>query len=1178
MHPITACMQNPVKVAVGVILVALFGVLAIFNMPVQLSPDVDLPRITVNTVWPGASPHEVEKEIVRKQEEVLKAVEGVTKMSSTCGDSNGSVTLEFRTGTDIQEALIKVNSQLQQVADYPIDADKPVIQTSDPSENAMAWFLLTPRPVDDEQIRAFGRQHPQWQADIDRILRAHSEGLKVHRLKKLAAREPSADSLLPDKIDITKFRRFAQENIEAQLERVAGVSNAEVFGGQEEELQVVVEPKKLAARGLTVADVRRALTEDNKDTSAGDFDEGKRRVVVRTLGEYRSLDQVKQQIVANPNGQPIYVSDVADVRLDYKKPSGFVRRLGIESIALNCQREHGANVIQVMESLREKVRELNAGLLKREGLYLEQVYDETEYIHSAIGLVQSNIMLGSALTIIVLLVFLHLNFRVLVFIPLLAFSSLAALLISPWFFAVTLALILISGLWFARGALVVSLAIPTSIVGTFLILNMLGRSLNVISLAGLSFAVGMLVDNSIVVLENTFTYAAKGHRPFEAARLAAIEVWGAVLASTMTTLAVFIPVVFLEGEVGQLFLDIALAISAAVGLSLIVSVILIPTASARLLNEHEQASHGAIQRGIREFGTAFADFFVGVNQWLRRTLVRQVALVVGTVCGSLAIAYAFWPSLEYLPTGNRNLIISLVLPPPGYNVNELSEIGEVIEKELEPYWDYDLAIDTEPLDYPAIGDLFCVAFGRTVFFGLESQDPLECRKLINLIFQRFGGRFPGSFVVAFQTSLFSGDLGAGRSIDVEITGPEIEKLVQIGGRIMGQTMQFLPPDTQARPVPGLDLSSPELHVTKKSRQSSDLGINTVELGYAVNTLIDGAFVTDYFLGGERIDMVLVTASANEANSQDLQSQYLATRNMAEPVRLDALADVKLGSGPESINRRERQRTITIQITPSEAMSTEETINILKANIIEPLEQSGELGTDYRLNLSGTADKLAQAWIALRGNVLLAVLITYLLLAALFESWTYPLVIILSVPLGAVGGVVGLTLLNIYLRLGGGHPQALDVITMLGFVILIGTVVNNPILIVHHSLNLIRSEGYGLAAAIEDSVRTRTRPIFMTTLTTVFGLLPLVLFPGAGSELYRGLGAVVLGGLVVSAAFTLILVPTVFAIAFRTIEGIKRGFRNQPPRGEEPSRRPQERHDLGNELPIPATTVAQSAPS
>ncbi len=1139
MNIISACIANPVKVAVSVILLTLFGVIAIVRLPTQLSPDVELPRVTVNTIWPGASPQEIENEIVREQEEQLKSVEGVTKMSSECSDSSGTITLEFRVGTNLQEALLKVNSRLQQVAEYPVDAEKPVIRTSDPGDNAIAWFILSARAADDEQIRAFGAAHPEHSDEIARILRSHNDGLKVHRLYKLAEKAPAAKALLPADIDVTKKRQFAEEVIEPALERVPGVADCGIFGGNEPELQVIVDADKLAARGLTIADVRRALTEDNKDISAGDIWDSKRRYLVRTLGEYRSEEQVRGQLIAAPNGNPVYIADVATVNLGFKKPSGFVRRYGISNIAVNCQRETGANVIAVMDGLGEALQRLNDGPLKREGLILNQVYDETEYIHSAIGLVKDNIILGSSLTVIVLMMFLHLNARTLLFVPLLAASAFLALSVSPWFFLLSLGLILGAGLWFARGALVVALSIPISIVGTFLILQLLGRSLNVISLAGLSFAVGMLVDNSIVVLENIYSFFQRGHNPREAAEKAAGEVWGAVFASTVTTLAIFMPVVFLEGEVGQLFVDIALAISAAVGLSLIVSIIVIPTAASRLLSEnHAAETVGPVHRFFARMGSGVVQFFETINRWTHRSVGRRIGTVAVLVGAALAGSWLLRPPVEYLPQGNRNLIISLVLPPPGLNVNEMETMGKTLEAKMEKYWDYDLGYDTEQLDYPPIEDLFCVAFGRMIFFGISSQDPLQAGKLIGLINAELNGILPGSYVVAFQTSLFSDALSGGRAIDLEITGPELEKLVALGGQVMMQAGPLLP-GAQMRPIPGLDLSNPELHVHRRERQASDMEMSTIELGYAINALIDGAYVTDYFDHGNKIDLVILADEKHEGSFQDLASQYVATPNMTEPVRLDALAVIKPGFGPEQIARRERQRAITIQITPPESMPLEQAVNLLNASIIQPLEASGELGSLYQINLSGTADKLRNTWSALWGNFVLAILITYLLLAALFESWTNPIVIILSVPLGAVGGLLGLKMLGYYLMLQGGVPQALDVLTMLGFVILVGTVVNNPILLVHHALYLIREHQYALVPAVLESVRSRIRPIFMTTITTIFGLAPLVLFPGAGSELYRGLGSVLLGGLLVSTIFTLVLVPSMFSLAYQLFSWIQR---------------------------------------
>jgi HAE1 family hydrophobic/amphiphilic exporter-1 len=1150
MHPIESFVRNPVKVTVGVLLVALFGSVALFRMPMQLTPEVQMPTLTIETRWPGATPQDVEREIVQEQEEQLKSVEGVTKMTSESTDSVGRITMEFLVGTNMQEALLKVNSRLQQVPEYPVDADEPVISTSNSSDRPIAWFILSAKQPTEQQIVAFQQQHPELAASLEPVRTARNPGLALLRLRLLAKEHPQVNDLLPPDVDVTKLRKFCEDVIEARFERVPGVSNSNVLGGLEEEMQVVVDPQKLAARSLTIVDVRNALRDQNKDTSGGDFWEGKRRYVVRTLGQFRSPEQVAEQLLAVRDGAPVYVRDVAEVRLGYKKPDGLVRRFGTSSIALNALRETGANVLDVMDGLRDANRELNERVLRQRGLELTQVYDETEYIYSAIGLVNQNIVVGGLLTVMVLLLFLR------------------------------------SG----RSTLVIGLAIPTSIIGTFLMLNLMGRSLNVISLAGLSFAVGMLVDNAVVVLENIYSHYQRGDAPFTAAVKGTKEVWGAVIASTLTTLAVFVPVVFVEQEAGQLFRDIALAISSAVGLSLIVSMTLIPTAAARLLRKQgdhdEQLAPGGngqsrhSQPPAREprgavatmlapvdmLARGFVGSVVGLNDWIQRGVLRRcmvVAMLVGT---SALVTYLLWPKVEYLPTGNRNLVFGIVLPPPGYNLDQLMLLGETVEEEMRPYWDVDPdSPEARKLKYPVIGDFFYVARGRQVFLGVRTEDPTRAAELIPMIME-IRGKLPGTFVVAKQSSLFEQGLTGGRTVDIEITGPELEKLVMLGGRVLGQVMNPeapVVPNAQAIPKPSLDLSSPEVHLTPRLIQSAEMGVNATDLGYAVNALVDGAYATDYIVGGDKIDLVIIGEEKSVTRTQDLNDLPVATPS-GQLVPLSALATVELSSGPEQVNHRERQRAITIEVTPPPEMPLEEAIQRIRSQIVEPLEREGALDGGYLITLSGTADKLRDTWQALWANLLLALLITYLLMAALFESWTYPFVIIMSVPLGAVGGILGLRLLTVYqtglamlLSRPIPPPQSLDVLTMLGFVILIGTVVNNAILIVHQSLNHMRDEGYAPRPAILESVRTRIRPIFMTTLTTVFGLAPLVFFPGAGSELYRGLGSVVLGGLLVSTIFTLVLVPTMFSLMmdFTALLGWKVGA----PRLDE--QQPEPRHAL-----------------
>lgn len=1122
---IQAFVDNPVKVSVGVILIVLFGILSVLQMPIQLTPEVQIPTLTIETRWPGASPQEVEREIVQEQEEQLKSVEGVRKMNSESMDSMGRVTLEFPVGTDMREALLRVNTKLAQVPRYPEDADEPVISTSNASDRPMAWFILTQLVPPREEADKLAAEHPDLQPALDLAYQAKSEGLRMLRLRELADKDERVRPLLPVERDVTMLRKFAEDYIEAAFERVEGVSNANVLGGREEEVQVVLDPERLAVRGLTIAAVRAALRSENADTSGGDFWEGKRRYIVRTLGQFRSPEQVENLIIARRDGVPVYLRDVGEVQLGYKKPDGFVRRFGTNCIAINAQRAVGANMLDVMKGLQQANQELNAGLLRRQNLQLTQVSDDTDYIYSSLGLVSSNLFQGSILTFVTLLLFLR----------------------------------------SARSTVIIFVHILVSTIGAFLVMALLGRSLNVPALGGLAFAVGMLVDNAIVMLENIYRRHQQGESPNDASVRGAAEVWGALLNATLANLAVFIPVLFVREEAGQLFRDIAIAISAAVALSMLVAVTVVPAAAKRILRAHDRSledvsrwsafwrrhRHRPWGRWLRMLWTPivallwtldraahrFVTGLVGLNEYLQRSIAKRLAFVAAVLGVSVLLSWMLLPKVEYLPNGNRNLIIAIVMPPPGYNLNQLTQMGQVIERELRPYWDVDTRDPAiHKMQYPAIEDFFYVARSRQVFVGVRAVDPMRAAELVPLI-QTFAEKLPGTILVAKQASLFEQGLIAGRTVEIEITGPDIGRLVALGGQMFGQlkgspNQPGIMPAAQIRPNPGLDLSNPEVRVTPKWEQAADLGVSASDLGYAIDTMVDGAYATDYFSGGDRIDLRIMVDSKFEQHSQQLGSIPVATPT-GQLVPLAAVANIELGSGPEQINHRTRQRAITLEVTPPVEMPLEAAMDLIQEQLILPLQASGQLDGGYRIALAGTADKLRSTWQSLRWSLLLAVVLTYLLMAATFESWVYPLVVILTVPLGAIGGFVGLWLLNWYVL------QPLDVLTMLGFIMLVGTVVNNPILIVEQSLVHIRQEGMPARPAILESVRTRIRPIFMTTLGGLVGLLPLVVAPGAGSELYRGIGAVLLGGLLMSTILTLVFVPALLLLMMEAGEGLRR---------------------------------------
>ncbi len=525
---------------------------------------------------------------------------------------------------------------------------------------------------------------------------------------------------------------------------------------------------------------------------------------------------------------------------------------------------------------------------------------------------------------------------------------------------------------------------------------------------------------------------------------------------------------------------------------------------------------------LDRFARRFTEGLANLNYRITGSVLARFAVVVVLTGFSLAMAVWLSPPAEYLPEGNRNFVFSILLPPPGYNLEELDNIGQSIVKNLDPYW-REVSREGDPIEYrePRIRNLFYVAFGRLMFAGASTQNPLKARSLVP-IFRQELQKIPGFYGTSYQSSLFGRGITSGRTIDVDITGPELERLVQYGGRIFGEARQLLP-EAQIRPIPSLDLGNPEIQIIPDRVRAASLGLAARDIGQVVDTLLDGRKVSDYQHESIEIDLTLMGRSSFTQRTQDFDDLLLRTSD-GRLVTLGSLADVRWVAGPTQINHIERQRAITIQVRPSRETPLETAMATLEKKVIQPLKNSGDIGGLYNINLAGTADDLVVTRRALQWNFVLALVITYLLMSALFASFLYPFVIMFSVPMAAAGGFAGLWLVSNLIEY-----QSLDVLTMLGFIILIGTVVNNAILIVHQSLNHMRHEGMERREAIREAVRNRIRPIFMSTTTSVFGMLPLVLFRGAGSELYRGLGSVVVGGLALSTVFTIFLIPALFSL-------------------------------------------------
>ena len=1030
--------QYPVTTAVGVILLALFGGLALYQIPIQLIPTVDKPQIRVRTQWPGALPLEVERQIIQEQEDQLKALEGLESIESTSSAGLGEILVTFKIGTDPDTALLDVSNRLGQVPRYPDGALKPEVRAASSDTQFIAIFVMM---------------------HIDRE----------------AAEGPIAQEL-----------DFIEDVVAPEFERVPGVAALNLFGGQRHEMQFWADPVKLAARKMTISQLANALDRENANVSGGDFDEGKGNYTVRTSAEYASAGDVESVVVAYQNDVPIFARDLGHARLGFDKKRIQAYLDGQPVFPFFISKAPNENLMQIMVGIKEAAARLNRQVLEPRNLKIVQMFDATVYIDSSISLLRQSLYIGAGLAVVVLFLFLR------------SFT----------------------------GTLIIALAMPISVIGTFLVMSLTGRTLNVISLAGLAFSIGMVVDNSIVALENIYRHRQMGKSRVDAAFDGAREVWGAILASTLTTAAVFLPVIFIAEEAGQLFRDIAIAISAAVILSMIVAITVIPAMAAKVMGGGKSANAEAKtpRKALGSFGS-LSSRIADLVYWICGGTIRRLTVAVVFTLAAILGAARLIPAVEYLPAGNINFVLGQVVLPSNYSLAEAESLRHTYFETLQPFYDCDASGENCPGG--GISQAFMIARGSSLFAGGQAKDPLRVAELVP-VFRSTISKIPAALGGFRPRNLFQSGRDAGY-INLDIVGPDFDRLQEIGGIVLARLQQELP-EAQAQPLGGVDRGKPELRIVPNRLRSAELGVSGRELGLAINALVDGAKVSDYQWQGKRIDLKLIVEGDRRHRTHDLAQMPIAVPG-GRLVTLDALAKVELTTSPVEIGHRERQRASTIRLTPPQGVPLQTTMEQIEAKIIRPLSEEGVLSGPYRIVPRGEADKLSQTWDALAWNLLLALVITYLLMAALFQSFAYPLVILFSVPLAGFGGLLGLSVMNRFTY------QALDILTVLGFFILVGTVVNNAILLVHQSLNHIRNDNMDPREAIRESTRNRIRPIFMSVLTSVFAMLPLVIFPGAGAELYRGIGSVVIGGLLISTVFTLLLVPALFSLVLDLKSGM-----------------------------------------
>jgi len=1039
--------RNGLLMTVAALILTVLGVLAASRIPVQMIPDLEVRTVTVQTSWPGATPQDIEKEILIEQEEYLRTVPNLQRLEASASSGRATIELDFPFGIDITETLIRVNNALTQVPSYPINVDEPRVYASSFSANSFMFFNVSPLPEN------------------------------------------------PRGLDMDMMRDFIEDNVRTRMSNVPGVSDVQVWGGAERQIRVILDPIRLADRGISITDVRDAIRRRNQDVSGGEIDTGKRRYLLRTVGRFDDVQQLENLIVDRRGDTLIRLADIAEVEFDHFEIRGLNFVDGDPVINLAVRRETGSNVIDIKYAMLDAVDRIGREVLEPAGMEIKLIAEDVGYVEASVRNVWTNLALGALLATLVMYLFLR----------------------------------------SARATAVGIIGIPICTIAAFIGLLATGRTINVISLAGVAFSIGMTLDNSIVVIESIELARRRGLDRFRSAVEGVRNVWPAVLASTLTTILVFAPVLFIKEEAGQLYSDIAIAISAAIFASMLVAITLIPTAAARLAFGTE-ARHGP---------TADAGGpLMNMVDWLIGDSRRRLVTIVSTIALSVGIILMLTPAAEYLPEGEEPKTFASLNAPPGYNLETMTEIGlEIQEHFLQFVGDDPARFERGETDVPAIKYLNVRITPDGMRIISEAVDPARINDLMDAITRKYR-EYPGMRAFAARGSIITSNDGGTRSINLDLSGSDLAVIYDAALAVYRRAQEvFDNPRIQSQPS-SLSLAQPLVEVRPDWDRAAELGMDAGSVGYTVAALTDGAYVDEFFLADDKIDIYLY-GSDNGQSNLDTLGQLPVFTPQGTVLPLSAIATITETVDTSTVRRINGQRTVTLNVIPPPNIPLETGVETVREQIIAALRASGEIPAEVAVDISGASDQLDATKAALAANYPVALIIVYLLLVAIFKHWGYPLLIMTTIPLGIAGGIVGLALMNVIgaalplIGLNGLH-QPFDMISMLGFLILMGTVVNNPILIVDRAMRLMSEGAVSAQDAVREAVHVRFRPIAMSTLTTICGLSPLVFIPGAGTELYRGVGAIVLFGILGAAVVSLTMLP---ALTVTALEWGKAGPRS-----------------------------------
>ena len=1012
-----------VTTAMIALILVVVGAVSFSRLGLDYFPDLEYPTVSVITTYRGASPDDIENSITRTVEQTVSSVNGVKKVSSITSEGVSVVQVEFEWGTKLDFAAQDIRDQIGLYKSYlPKGASDPLVVKFNLGQLPIVFWGVT-------------------------------------------GNRPAAE-----------LKDLIEDEVARRLERIDGVAAAQVFSMDTREIQVVVDKNALQSHGLSLDRIVGALYMDNANLPAGHLIEGHRDYLVRTLGEYESLDDIRNTIVgATSAGAPIYIRDVAEVR-DAFKESRYIGRIdGKNGLFLLVTKRSGANTAVVGDAVHKELETLRKALPA--DIAFRPVMDQSKMVKSVVKDTADNAWQGGVLAILLIFVFL-LNWR---------------------------------------PTLIIGIAIPLSIITTFIALYFAGYTLNLLTLGGLALGIGMLVDNAIVVIENMFRHVQEGKDAKEAARIGTSEVGMAITASTLTTIVVFLPMVFATGISGRLTRGLALSITFSLVSSLFVALTVVPMLASILFKRKTGTGEGAAGSGRKTFGREFTKAKAFYRRALEWALGRRKLVLIGAVA-LLAGSIALVPTLgtEFMPTFDMDMASLKIALPAGSSLEETDRVARIVEGVLRGQPEVDVIstqIGSSAEDNPqdqSFSEQTTGPHEGQFFIGLV---PKTERKLSNTeVVEAIRAKLPRLEGVKIEAldmqAMFLGSVMT--PVEIKVFGKDLGELRRLADGIIARISS----------VPGLrdvthtlSQAKPEYHIKIDRDRTSRFGLTVNQVEAAVQTATVGQVATRYREKGDEFD-IRVRFRGEFRETIDQVKQIPILTPLGRSIALEQVADIDAGTGPVRIQRENQARRVSITGNIS-GRDLGSVVKDVKARIAD-VERG--LPAGYFLEIGGSYEQMTETFLILAGVFALALLLVYMVMASQFESFLHPFIIMFTIPLCFIGVVAGLLI--------SGRPVNLPV--WIGLILLAGVAVNNAIVMIDY-MNQLRKRGIEKTEAILQGAVTRLRPVLLTALTTVLGTFPMAFSKTAGAEMRNPLAITLLGGLMATTLLTLFVIPIMYSL-------------------------------------------------